>query len=320
MPSLEVHVPISPTASFITMLHYFAASLAQVAGRFTSVNIVVTVGGDCEAFNLGAENPQLGRYPIEWRWIPRETYQQHNYFATGAARWAVPFQADYVLMADADVLFVRDFSDLVGALSFPSGIGGVMATFPPFMARGRGNIDGEEWPQLFKRAGVPQLPFDTPHPGFKIYYGTEEGIELGPKYYNFGFVMGTRCAMNKIRSSFQSDYEIAHEYMASDLAAQVGLTLSMARHQLRANAFPVRYNFWASRKYVGAYPADFRDLRVLHYLVDDAIRKHVDTADYRSVERWIRANSASTDPLMRTLVAAFSRIRDVVSEDHSLHE
>lgn len=305
MPSLQIHVPISPTPHFFTMVHMLAESVRSFAGRFRDARIVVSVGEDVEPFDIPRERPELASYGIAWRWTDREEFKRYSYFATGVNRWAQPFDSEYVLMADADILIVGPLDDLPSYLSTPRSIAGVIATKPPFTARGAGD-DATRWPELYRAAGLTPPPFDFPIPGHGTHYPVS-GIAHAPAYYNFGFVVGSREAMNAVRETFRSDYLIAEEFMQSVLAAQAGLGLSIARHQLDAAALPLRYNFWSQDKYLQNFPAEAEDIRVLHYL-NGPFRKSADTKSIADVERWVSARLESSDPVERLLAGALGKV------------
>src|SRR3954470_14530022 len=112
-PSLEIHLPISPTPTFFTMVHYFAASLRLHGGSLSESPIIVTVGEDREAEDLGGRLAWSRRYPIEWTWMDRATFQRQNYYGTAIHRFGRPFRARAVMMADADTFFAGSFEDIV---------------------------------------------------------------------------------------------------------------------------------------------------------------------------------------------------------------
>jgi hypothetical protein len=305
MPSLQIHVPISPTPPFFTMIHMLAESVRSFGGGFSDARIVVSVGDDIAPFDIERERPELMPYGIEWRWTDRDEFQRHSYFATGLDRWAAPFECDYVLMADADILITGPLDELTESLPTPRSVAGVIATKPPFTARGKGD-DETRWPELYRAAGLTPPPFDFPIPGHGSHYPLS-GIAHAPPYYNFGFVVGRNEAMNAIRQTFRADYLVAHEFMQSILAAQAGLGLSITRHQLNAVALPVRYNFWTQDKYLARFPEEASDVRVLHYL-NGPFRKHDDTNSITDVQDWVARRSDSSDPVERLLADALTRV------------
>lgn len=316
MPSLQVHVPISPTPSFFTMIQMLAESIRSFGGLFSEARIVVSVGDDIEPFDIEGARPELKPYGVEWRWTDREQFRRHSYFATGLDRWAAPFECDYVLMADADILIVGPLDELANFLPTSRSVAGVIATKPPFTARGKGD-DEARWPELYRAAGLTPPPFEFPIPGHGTHYPLS-GIANAPAYYNFGFVMGTKDAMNAIRETFETDYLTANDFMQSVLAAQAGLGLSIARHQLDAAALPLRYNFWTQDKYLASFPEEADDIRVLHYL-NGPFRKHGDTSSIDDVTHWVAARPNPSDPVERLLVGALGRVLGRIVERANSH-
>ena len=311
MPQSQFHIPISPTPSFFTMVHMLAESVGSFAGAFSDARIVVSVGEDVEPFDIDRARPELAPYGIEWRWTDRDLFRRHSYFATGLDRWAVPFECDYVIMADADILILGPLDELTTFLPTSSSIAGVIATKPPFTARGAGD-DAVRWPDLYRAAGLVPPPFDFPIPGHGPQYH-RSGISHAPAYYNFGFVVGTRDAMNAVRDTFHEDYVVADEFMQSVLAAQAGLGLSIVRHELDASALPLRYNFWSQDKYLANFSEEARNIRVLHYL-NGPFRKHGDSESISDAESWVEARSNTSDPVERLLVTALENVLTRIKE------
>ena len=168
-------------------------------------------------------------------------------FATVLKRFEMPFEADFVRHVLTRTFALSAlFPSSPSASWKPKSITGVIATFPPFMARGAGNVDRERWRELFRLAGLGEPPWDSVHPGYGVVYREKEGILEAPPYYNFGFVLGTCDAMNAIRETFEADYFLAKDYMKTDLAGQAGLALSIVRNNVSYNSLPVRYNFWSA--------------------------------------------------------------------------
>jgi hypothetical protein len=316
LSSLQIHVPISPTPSFFTMIQYLAASLWRYGWPNQDRRLIVSIGEDCEPFDIDAAHPELARYGITWRWTDREAYRRHSHYATGMDRWAEPFQTDFVLMADADTLFTGDFSEIARQLAQPLGIAGVVATNPPWFIDGKGDVDRERWGELFAMAGLPPPVFDCPHPGHGVWYPAGSAMESGPAYYNFGFVLGTREAMNVIGKTFCQDYLLAYDFSQSYLAAQMGLTLSIIRNQVSYRNLAVRYNFWGDAKYHTAFPSDAADVRVLHYL-NGPFRKHDNTKSPADIAAWLGAHEADESTHIRFIVSAVRKAHAAVIADLS---
>ncbi len=313
--SLEIHIPISPKQSFFTMIHYFAASLQLNGGPLADTHIVVSVGDDCEPYDIAPTLPHLSRYNISWRWTDREFFREHSYAATRFNRYAKPFESDYVLMADSDTLINADFSDLIPLVSDTNGIAGVIATWPPFLGRGEGNVDRERWAGLFAAAGLKMPPFSYHHPGYDVFYAPGEGIAQAPAYFNYGFVLATRPALETITKTFFDDFLIATDYMKTDLVEQAGLALSIERNGIKATELPVRYNFWNHGKYIAKYPDDVNDLRVLHYLHHGVFKKQEDIEDPQTVGRWLKQHRDDPDPVAQLMSRVLTPVHQVVLSD-----
>jgi hypothetical protein len=302
------------------MVHFFAASLRRRGGAFREAKIVVSVGEDCEPVDLDKNHPELSRYGVSWRWVDRTAFREHSYFATGLCRWS-GFKSDYVVMIDADTLVLGDISEALRWLKGPRSICGVIATFPPFMARGDGNTDAERWPELFKRAGLPPPPFDSVHPGFGHFYEASQGVRCAPPYYNYGFVLGTREAMESIASTFEQDYRTATAYMRTDLSGQAGLALSIVRNRVAYASLPVRFNMWSWPPYARAFPEDFSDVRLLHYLHPDVFAKSRDIESVTMLKSWLVHNRSSTEPMTRLIADGFGAfVEEVESNCNSANQ
>jgi hypothetical protein len=314
MTSVEIHIPISPRSSFFTMVHFFAASLRRRGGAFRDAKIVVSVGEDCEPFDLQQSRPELAKYDISWRWVDRAAFRELGYFATGLRRWSA-FESDYVVMADADTLVLGDISEALRWLRQPKGICGVIATFPPFMARGDGNTDAQRWPELFRSVGLSAPPFDSVHPGFGHFYDASQGIRDAPPYYNYGFVLGTREAMESIASTVEADYRAAAAYVKTDLAAQAALALSIVRHHVDYASLPVRFNMWSWPAYLRAFPDDFSDIRLLHYLHGEVFSKTRDIKNLATLKGWVDDHRDSADRMAWCIADGFGAFLEEVEAD-----
>lgn len=314
MVSVEIHIPISPRDSFFTMVHFYAASLRRRGGAFRNAKIVVSVGEDCEPFDLDRHRPELSRYDVSWRWVDRTKFREHSWFATALRRWR-DFESDYVIMADADTLVLGDISEALRWLDGPRSICGVIATFPPFMARGDGNTDAERWPILFERAGLPPPRFDCVHPGFGHFYDASQGIRVAPPYYNYGFVLGTREAMEAIARTVEEDYRTAAAYMKTDLSAQAGLALSIVKNKVAYASLPVRFNMWAWPPYASAFPEELPDVRLLHYLHSGAFAKTRDVQSLPVLKNWLAGKRRSSEPTTRLVTEGFGAFFEEVEEN-----
>lgn len=56
-PTLEVHVPVSPTRTFLNMAHYLTRSLRVRGGRYRDAPIILTVGAEKRDPDLARSSP-----------------------------------------------------------------------------------------------------------------------------------------------------------------------------------------------------------------------------------------------------------------------
>ena len=157
---VEIHVPISPTEAFFRQLHYLAVSLRQRGGRLRDSSIIVTVGEDCEPFDIGSKLAWTRHYPIEFRWVPRALFQQLGYYATAAERYRYNFQAPYVLLLDADLVISRDLDDLLDRAMAEAAVYAVPAYRSPWENAGLLHIRPDEawWQVVFEAADLGEPP------------------------------------------------------------------------------------------------------------------------------------------------------------------
>ena len=75
-PSLEIHIPISPTPLFANMVHYFVHSLRVYGGRYRNAKVVLTVGEQSIDRKWERRNAWIARHGIEVRWLPEALYRK----------------------------------------------------------------------------------------------------------------------------------------------------------------------------------------------------------------------------------------------------
>src|SRR4051812_35451286 len=111
MPSVEVHIPISPTPTFFNMVQCLARSLRRFGGAYRDAPIILTVGGPSIDPGLEARYRWLGPLGVKVRWVPEAHYREYSYSATGAARFGHDYRSDVILFLDADILVAAPFDE-----------------------------------------------------------------------------------------------------------------------------------------------------------------------------------------------------------------
>jgi len=265
---LEIHVPISPTEIFFNRIHYLAASLRLNGGPLSDSSIIVTIGDDSEPFDVAYKKEWSRNYNIEWKWVPRELFRKHSYFATRLYRFCHQFQSDAVLMLDADVVVAAPFDDLIERVISEERILGVPANKSP-VSRTDKNFT---WEKLFDAAGIKQnVPYVMEHSGYGVI-NNDPAFAMSPPYFNFGVLPMPVNIARQMSPTIFDELEIVTS-MEKTFRAQMSITLSIVRNNIPWGVAPFKYNFVNNELYLQKYREDFEDLRLLHFLNKAAIHK-----------------------------------------------
>jgi hypothetical protein len=282
-PILEVRVPISPTPDFFRRVHCMAASLRQLGGMAAEHQIAVFVGGDEEPRDLYEILPWSQNYPIVWRWVAREAFRRHNYWETSHEVFRHQSRARYVMCADADVIFVHDFSDLLTKLEHAPAVAGVIAHVSPFAK----TAPREMWQRLCDSYSVPVPPSVHEHTGWG-FMATDPQYRYTPVYFNFGMVLAPREMMEKISVEMATADNLVDSQFQTFFRFQIALTLAIQKQQLPAIALPLRYNFPNDPRFDKRYPDELADIRILHYLRCEIIHRERDFASLANLAALVR--------------------------------
>jgi hypothetical protein len=305
---LEVRIAISPTPQFFRQVEYlwrsYAARCSGVDFRF-----VVSVGEDCEPFDLEERNPWSRGY-VAWRWADREEFRRLSYGATALDRFRYPTDADVVLLSDADMLLVRPIDDLLAALTAQPAVAGVVAWVPPFIGLGP-PVPGSSWTAVFAAAGR-KLPRDRyQHPGWGSMFAQPEH-RFCPAYYNFGVVFVPGSVVVQLGREYERQLPIA---MATPIHhiyyAQVALTFAIYELDLPRVALEPKYNFPNLEVCDRLFPVDLADVRIIHYLSEGVIGTRGATwGDEANFQRFLgRRDLTGSNEILRSWAAEISASR-----------
>ena len=228
--------------------------------------MVVSVGDDVEPYDIAATEP-WSYDNVTWRWVSREEFRKLSYHAAVLDRFKVQSDADVVLFADADTLFVNSVDDLLQSLQTTPAIAGVMAHVPPFASRPE-----ETWETVFRKLGRSLPPDLHQHTGWGTMLRRPE-LRFSPIYYNFGAVFVSRNLFADLAAAYHSQLRIAEKADVGYFVGQLALTLAIYELDLPRIALPPRYNFPNDPLFEGSYPEDLADLRILHYLRLDQVER-----------------------------------------------
>jgi hypothetical protein len=277
---LEIHVPISPTPFFFNRIHYLATSLQLNAGPLADTKIVVTIGADAEAFDPRERLPWSRHFNIEWRWLPRELFQKHSYFATRLQRLLYDYQAEVVMLLDADVLVVAAFDDLLARVVREQKLFGVPANASPIR-------NDFTWENLFTRAALGPVPYAVEHSGFGCTFH-EPQKRMAPPYFNLGVIPMPADVARRLGETIF--HELTTVASCEDFfRAQMSLTLALVRQRIPWGTMSFKYNFVNDERYLPRYRKEFADMRLLHFLSNRNIHKDKIFASVDAVEQAFRA-------------------------------
>jgi len=312
---LEVHVPISPSEHFLTMVHYLAASLRRLGPPLSKARLVVTVGEDCEPFDVAARNPWSRTYPIRWVWLDRDLYRRHGYFATAVERFRHAFSSPYVLMLDADVLVLGDLSGLITSLRETRTLHGLIAHVSPFLVENRNRPgsarpNADWWRALYDAAGLEPARPSTQHTGWGFMF-SDPAYRDCPPYFNLGVLAAPADAMRRIGATIYREIAHVDSVLHTIFKCQLAVCLARSRHRLPWKGLSMRDNFPNRDSFVLALPDEAAQIRILHYLgqEDFGFRKTVDMADVAAVRGFL---------LRSGLGPANARLREALADIHPI--
>lgn len=271
---LEVHVPISPRAFFFNRVRYLAKSLRDFGGDLADSKIVVSVGDSAPAVDLDRLLPWARDEGIEWRWVNRKFFGAWHdtgnpYIATMMDRFRAGFRSEYVIIADADILFLRDASNLFSLMRGGLDVGGVMAHVSPFLLE-TAFSHTEWWNRLFAAFGLPQPILEFEHSGWRLMF-EHEPARYSPAYFNSGMIVGTGEAMNRMAPLALPALQAVRSVLDTFFFDQIAFTLMMYKAKVNKRLIPIRYNFPNQAEFEERYREDAASISVLHYLRTDTV-------------------------------------------------
>jgi hypothetical protein len=300
--SLEIRIPISPTPDFFRRIHFMAASLRRLEDLIGSYLLVVCAGADMEPEDLYETQPWSKSYPIIWRWADREKFRRDNYWETSREIFRQPISGRAVICADADVIFVREFSQLLLELELNPVIAGVIAHSPPI----RGPELAGLWPRLCRGYGVSLPPSIHEYTGWSFM--TKD--RMTPVYYNFGMVLMPGNLMEVLAPEMEAADDFVNKTLETFFRFQIALTLAIQKTNLPTRALPLRYNFPNDPQFDRKYPEELREVRILHYLRCEIVHREKDFSDLDAVKSLVNRTDlvGSNEVLRQTLALLYPQV------------
>jgi hypothetical protein len=302
-PSLEIHVPISPTPTFFNMVRCLAHSLRWNGGAYRDAPIIVTAGDRAIDPMLAERLPWLNSCGVELRWARAADFVRDDYFATGHQRLRYEHAADVVLLMDADILIARPFDDLIEAVFEQEVIAGLIAHVSPFEQAKREDLD---WHGLWRLCGLGRPGLAYEHTGWG-YLSTDERHRYCPAYFNYGVVAMPRDFAGRLAGVIDSIFTKVRGRVGTVYDAQIAFAVAIAQLGLPARALPMRYNFPNVPQLEALHAAEFPHASILHLLGQHQMTKSGMYENLESMRAFVSA------PHLRVTNAKAQRVmRDVL--------
>jgi hypothetical protein len=284
-PTVEIHIPISPTPTFFNMVQCLSRSLRKLGGAFRDAPIVLTVGGSTIDPGLEARYPWLGPLGVEVRWVPEAFFREHSIYATGATRFEHDYRSDVVLFLDADILVAGPIDEMVLDVHRRQQIAGMIAPASPLQF-----LDPPmTWQAIYDHCGIGRAPdLCHEHPGWPYYRSGDEAYRLCPAYFNYGVICAPARLLKRIGESYFSYLLRLRELTDCELIAQLALTMPIVKHNLPYRPLRVRYNFPNHPMLEALHGAELPHAKLLHMKEDHQFQKFDLFADLASIRAAIR--------------------------------
>jgi hypothetical protein len=261
-PSLEIHVPIRPTPTFLNMVRCLALSLRRNGGAYRDAPIIATVGDRSVDPNLAERLPWLDSCGVELSWASADDFVRDSYFATGHQRLCYDHAADVVLLMDADILIARPFDEMIESVFEQNVIAGLIAHVSPFEQAKRDDLD---WHGLWRHCGLSRPRLEYEHTGWG-YMSTDERHRYCPAYFNYGVVAMPRDFARRLGDVIAQIFAKVRERVGTVYDAQIALAVAIAQLSLPARALPMHYNFPNVPQLEALHAAEFPHASILHLL------------------------------------------------------
>src|SRR6266851_4195380 len=309
MDYLEIHVPISPRKFFYNRVRYLAKSLRSFGGDLADSKIVVHVGDPSPPVDLDRLLPWAREEGIEWRWVNKDFFCHWHrtgnpYIATMMNRFSARFNSKYVIISDADIIFLRDPSSLFSAIKHDLDVAGVMAHVTPFPH----DTHIDRWIRIFNAFDLPPPMMEFEHSGWGVMCEAETS-RYSPAYFNSGMMIGTGDAMNRMAPFALPALNAVRSVTDTFFFDQIAFTLMMHKARVNKKLIPIRFNFPNQFGFEHEYREDADSICVLHYLRTDIIDRDRIFASEESIRSFIER---------RDLVGSNEELRSRVAVIHNM--
>ncbi|MDW3177651.1 MAG: hypothetical protein R8J94_09710 [Acidimicrobiia bacterium] len=289
MTSVVVRIPISPSPNYLNRSVLLAHSAKRAGGELASARIQAFVSPDRPAPPRQWVDHAVAS-GLEWNGVPADRFAEHSYGATGIERFMSPVDADVLVLADADLIFTGSLDDAIERSRSEGVLLGVTAYRSPFVQKSFGPRVSEDrrtcWKLLFDAVGVETPEFTSTHPS-AYEQEWEPDVAQCPPYFNYGMLVMPPAVGARLGSTLYEEHRRITTHFRGAHSGQLALATALARKAIGSGELPIRFNFPNQEPYVDAYPGDYGDVRVLHYMSPGHFDKETDLDSMVSIEAWL---------------------------------
>ena len=282
-PTLEIHVPMSPTSSFLYQLRCLTHSLRRFGGAYRDAPVIASVGAARVDEGLAERMPWLAANGIELRWVPEAEFAALGLRAQVAGRFKQDFRSDMVLLLDADTLIRGPLDDLVGAAYQHQALCGVIAAISPLAS---GRLKDADWARLFAICGLPAPRLDFEHTGWG-YMLNHDPYRFCPAYFNAGVIVAPAALLTAIAPVYCDHLTRLLADMASDFDAQIAIATSICQVGAPVRALPFRFNMANNPLLEALHYKEIDHAVILHLLAEQHFRRVETFASLASLEAFL---------------------------------
>jgi lipopolysaccharide biosynthesis glycosyltransferase len=292
IPTVEVHIPISPNLKFFTMVHYLIESFrlnSPIVYKHTK--FIITVGADEQPRDLSKELAWSNDYALEWRWVDRQEFRIDSFAITAIKRFQYKFESDIVLMLDADVIVTGSLEELIYDVYTNKTFKGLISHASPFVWH-RELPNELWWNRVFHNAGLSTPSLNYKHTFFE-QVDNDPQYKYGPAYFNLGVLVAPQEIMSVIGLTIYDDMQSVDKVLETVYKCQIGVSLSIERHHIKSEPLDLKYNFPctnATQDLSFYSKAQLADTRICHYLGNGEINKDIDFVSPATVQKMLMRN------------------------------
>lgn len=301
-------MPGSANDHFFSMIAFARMSLDALGGLFANARLVAVLGEWEEPKIPNRWQDDFDNIDVVWSnpdKMPNPTFAAQHFDRFENIRE----DADLAIICDADICFMRRFSDLVLDVIREGFVGGVMAHYH-FPINGLRGDPEQDWTQISKTVlGRPmglehrylfgRAPDD--YPQFDAFKRPR-----APFYINYGFLIGKPAQLKSLAARERELTPEVETLVEPYFAAQVALALACDDLDLKTRALAARYNFPNRPEARLLHPGELSEVVVLHYMYEENFRRSRVFANRSDFEVFLAKSLRGPDAVFQSKVRALT--------------